>query len=269
MFRVFIKKIINFAQNPLDSDENLYSRKQLYLIILPTLALILLLTKTVVGFILENVFGVNFIVSQYYYDDSYLGDLNYIFWLILPIKEAIKESFAYFFLLTPQPKHFFIGAVFLICVTIVELWINFSHQLHVELSWYIFRYLMLAAICIGSVNLLEKKFRRLFRKIVPYFKHIILASCVLYWFYSSTYFDPYQTSLIAIMILNLRFLVVGLIFSWIRMRYSFRDLILFSILINISYYAEILVIIANLFNIGRYRKYIFSNGIIDSNTTFK
>ena len=269
MFQVFIKKLINFARNPLDSEENLYSRKQLYFIILPTLALILLLTKTIVGFILENIFGVNFIVSQYYYDDSYLGNLNYIFLLLLPLKEAIKESFAYFFLLTRQPKHFFIGAVFLICVTIVELWINFSQQLHVELSWYFFRYLMLAAICLGSVNLFEKKLRRTFRKITPYFKQIILASCILFWLYSSIYFDPYQTPFIAVMVLNLRFLLVGLIFAWIRMRYSFRELLLFSILLNISYYAEILVIIVNLFNIGRYRKYIFCNSLIDFRTLFK
>ncbi len=250
-------------------EENLYSRKQLYFIILPTLALILLLTKTIVGFILENIFDVNFIVSQYYYDDSYLGHLNYIFWLLLPIKEAIKESFAYFFLLTLQPKHFFIGAVFLICVTIVELWINFSQHLDIELSWYIFRYLILAAICIGWVNLFERKLRRLFRKIIPYFKQIIIASCILYWFYSSIYFDPYQTPLIAVMVLNLRFLLVGLIFAWIRLRYSFRDLLLFSILLNVSYYAEIIVILVNLFNIVRYRKDIFSNGLINSKTTFK
>ena len=107
MFQVFIKKIINFAQNPLDSDENLYSRKQLYFIILPSLALVLFLFKTILGFILEKIFGVDFIPSQYYYSDSYLGNLDYIFWLIFLFKEALKESFAYFFLLTRNPKHFF------------------------------------------------------------------------------------------------------------------------------------------------------------------
>ena len=269
MFQVFIKKIINFAQNPLEPDKDLYSRRQLYCIILPSLALILFLVKTILGFILEKIFGVDFISSQYYYSDSYLGNLDYIFWLIFPLKEAIKESFAYFFLLTRNPKHFFVGAVFLICFTIAELSLNASQKSNIELSWYMFRYLMLVAICLGLVNLFEKRLRRLFRKITPYFRQIVVASCLLYWIYASIQFDPNQTPLIATMILNLRFLLAGLILAWIRMRYSLRELILFSALLNISYYAEIVVVIVNLFNIGRYKKEIISNNFIDFKTIFK
>ena len=269
LFQVFIKKIINFVNNPLTTDENLYSRKQLYCIILPSLALVLFLAKTILGFILEKIFGVDFIVSHYYYSDSYLGNLDKIIWLIFPLKEAIKESFAYFFFLSRQPKHFFIGAVLILCFTIAELSINASQQTNIALSWYIFRYLMLVAICIGLVNLFEKKLKKFFRKVTPYFKQFVLASCLLYWIYSSIQFDPHQTPLIAIMFLNLRFLFYALILSWIRMRYSFRDLLLFSTLINISYYLEILVIIVNLFNILRYRKDIIRNSFIDFKTIFK
>ncbi len=269
MFQVFIKKIVNFVRNPWGSDENLYSRKQLYYIILPALALILFLAKTIFGFILEKVFGVDFIASQYYYSDSYIRDLDNIIWLILPIKEGIKTSFAYFFLLTRKPKNFFIGAVFLICFTIAELLLNASQESNIELIWYILRYLMLVAICIGLVNLFEKKLTRLFSKVIPYFRQIMLASYLLYWVYSSIEFNPHQTPLIAIMVLNLRFLVSGLIFCWIRMRYSFRDLVLFSTLLNFSYYAEFVVIIVNLFNIGRYRKDLIRDSFIDCKTIFK
>ena len=138
-----------------------------------------------------------------------------------------------------------------------------------ESSWYIFRYLMLASICIGSYTLFEKKLRRLFRKITPYFTQVVIVACTFYWLYSSSQFDPNQTPLIATLILNLRFLLVGLIFSWVRIRYSFRELLLFSILMNISYYAVILVIIGNLFNIVRYRKEIISNHLIDFRALFK
>ena len=269
MFQVFIKKIINFVINPLGSDENLYSRKKLYCIILPALALILFLAKTILGFIIEKMFGVDFIVSQYYYSDLYFGNLNNIFWLILPIKEGIKESFAYFFLLSRKPKYFFMGAAFIVCFTIAELSLNVNQKSNIELFWYVFRYLMIAAICFGSVSLFEKKLRRISRKVTPYFKQIVLVSCILYWFYSSIQFDPNQTPLIAIMILNLRFLVSALIFSWVRMRYSFRDLLLFSILINISYNTEFLVIIVNLFNIIRARKDIIRNSFLNFKTIFK
>ena len=132
-----------------------------------------------------------------------------------------------------------------------------------------FRYLMLVAICLGLVNLFEKRLRRLFRKITPYFRQIVLASCFLYWVYASIQFDPNQTPLIASMLLNLQFLLSGLILAWIRMRYSLRELILFSALLNISYYAEIMVVIVNLFNIIRYRKDIVNNNFIDFKTIFK
>ena len=128
---------------------------------------------------------------------------------------------------------------------------------------------MLAAICLGLVTLFEKKLRRLFRKITPHYQYVVLVSCIFYWIYSSIQFDPSQTPLLAILILNLRFLVTGLILCWLRMQYSFRDLILFSALLNIGYYADIMVIIVNLFNIARYRRYIFSNGIMDCKTIFK
>ena len=269
MFQVFIQTIIDFFQNPLESNENLYSRKQLYCIILPALALILFLIKTILFFIFEKIFGVDFVTSQYYYSDLFLGNLDYLFWLIFPIKQAIKESFIFFFLLSTNPRNFFIGAVFLICFPIVELWINSGQELNTELSWYIFRYLMLASICIGSYTLFEKKLRRLFRKITPYFTQVIIVACTFYWLYSSSQFDPNQTPLIATLILNLRFLLVGLIFSWVRIRYSFRELLLFSILMNISYYVVILVIIGNLFNIVRYRKEIISNHLIDFRALFK
>ncbi len=269
MFQVFIKKIINFVKYPLDSDEYLYSRKQLYYVILPAVALILFLAEKIFGFILEKQFGVDFIVSQYYYSDSYIQDLDNIIWLILPIKEAIKTSFAYFFLLTGKSKNFFIGAVFLVCFTIAELLLNASQESNIELLWYILRYLMLVAICVGLVNLFEKKLENIFEKITPYFREIMFVSCLLYWVYSSIQFNPHETSLIAIMVLNLRFLVSGLIFSWIRMRYSFRDLLFFTTLINFSYYAEFIVIIVNLFNIGRYRKEIIRNSFIDCKKLFK
>ena len=269
LFQVFIRKIINFVSNPFVLDDSLYSKKQLYCIILPTLALVLFLAKIIFGFILEKIFGVNFIVSQYYYSDSYFGNLAPIFWLIFPVKETIKESFVYFFLLSRKPKYFFIGAVFLIYFTVGELWLNARQQLDIELSWYIFRYLMLAAICLGSVTLFEKKLRRLFRKITPYFKYVVLVSCLFYWIYSSIQFNPIQTPLLAILIFNLRFLVTGLILCWLRMQYSFRDLILFSALLNIGYYADIVVIVVNLFNIVKYRQEIFSNSFMDFKNIIK
>lgn len=269
LFQVFVKKIINKVNNPFLVDDSLYSRKQLYCIVLPTLALVLFLAKTILGVILEKIFGVSFIVSQYYYSDSYFSNLAPIFWLIFPVKEAIKESFVYFFLLSRKPKDFFIGAVFIICFTVGELWLNASQQLDIELSWYIFRYLMLAAICLGSVTLFEKKLRRLFRKVTPYFKYVVLVSCLFYWIYSSIQFDPYQTPLIAILVFNLRFLVTGFVLGWLRMQYSFRDLLLFSALLNISYYAEIVVIVVNLFNMGKYRQEIFSNSFIDFKNIIK
>ncbi|MEM9276200.1 MAG: hypothetical protein AAGA80_25055 [Cyanobacteria bacterium P01_F01_bin.143] len=269
MFQVFIQTIIDFCKNPLESNENLYSRKQLYYIIFPTLALIVFLIKTILLLILEKIFGVDFVASQYYYSDLFLGNLDYLFWLIFPIKQAIKESFIFFFLLSTNPRNFFIGAVFLLCFPLVELGINSSQEFNTELSWYVFRYLMLASICIGSYTLFEKKLRRLFRKITPYFTKVIIVSCLFYWLYSSIQFDPNQTPLLAILILNLRFSLVGLIFSWVRIRYSFRELLLFSILMNISYYAGILVIICNLFNIVRYRKEIIGNHLIDFRAFFK
>lgn|GEM_PF-4472365 len=62
LFQVFIKTIINFVNYPLDSNENLYSREQLYGIIFPSLALILLLSKATLGFILEKIFGVEVVL---------------------------------------------------------------------------------------------------------------------------------------------------------------------------------------------------------------
>ena len=250
----FIDKIIAFVKDPFSQDDNLYSRKQLYLIILPACAVFYFALVRIFNFIFYKIFQADLTLTNSGFDGSYLGVFQNISWLIFAIKWSIKESFAYFFLISQKPKQFFFGVILMVATTVIDLSRNYQQDSYVNFFKYLFGYLIMVALIISLVNYLEDKLKAQFEKVTPHFSQVVIISCCFYWLYYSIHFNPHQSSLILVLLKQIPLLIMAFIYSWIRVKYSFKDALIFSTLVNITTYAEFLMVIASLFNIFRYKK---------------